>query len=123
MGHVMAFSSTRKHPRFAVTIGGTAGLSDGVGATADTAMVFEGELLTRILLECYENNNGRTTTFTILDENGCQIYTAAGNATGAAGNCWAPTGGIELDGDYTIRLLHSGAGATAGIDYVTLFVR
>jgi hypothetical protein len=117
MGH-----STHKYPRKSITIGGTAGLSGGVGATADTAMSFVGEILTRVLLECYNSNNGLTRTLAFLDAQGVTAYSAAAIAD-AANTSWAPTGGIELDGTYNLRLLQSGAGATAGVDYLTLFTR
>jgi hypothetical protein len=120
MGHTLSQASTRKHPRTAFSIGGTGG-SGGVGATADVTFKFDGEILTRLILEAYDNKNALTTTLSILDENGVSIYSAGALPTGSSN--FAPTGGVELDGSYTLRLLQSGAGATLGTDYLTLFVR
>jgi hypothetical protein len=122
MGHVVSSSSTRKHPRVAVPIGGTAGVAGSYGATADMAMQFDGELLTRWVYELYQSNNGLTRTLSIIDENGVTVYTGPAH-TDNTKSSYAPTGGVELDGTYTVRLLQSAGGATAGIDYLTLFVR
>ena len=121
MGHVMSSASTRKHPRVAITIGGTADYSGGVGATADKSIQFDGEILIQILLEAYQSNNALTRTISLLDANGVTAYSAPA-VPDAANTLWNPTGGVALDGLYTVRDKQSGVGATAGIDYLTLFV-
>ncbi len=116
MGHTMSRASTRKHPRTAFTFG------VGSSGPVDASMHFDGEVLTRYVIEGYSAGSSLTRTPSFIDENGVTVYTGAANAD-AIKTSVAPTGGIELDGDYTVRMTPGATPATGGVDYLTLFVR
>lgn len=116
MGHVLGQSSVRKHPKIALTYGGATGTSGSASVN------FEGEILVQALLTNYDSLNALTRSLIILDADGATAYSAGGIGD-AQSTLWAPTGGIALDGTYTVKLLQSGAGATGGTDHLTLFVK
>jgi hypothetical protein len=111
-----------KFPRTLFTVGGTGGSGAGVGATADLQVEFKGELLTNILLEAYNSQNALTRAISFIDAQGVTAYSAAAIPDNA-NTFFAPTGGVPLDGMYTVRDKQSGAGATVGSDYLTLFLQ
>ena len=118
MEHVLSRSSSRKHQRRGVSI-----LTSNLNA--DTAFIFEGEVLTRYLLECFNDPNASARQLIVLDENSVTIYSGPTHSNN--GNYSVPVD-IELDGNYTVRIALSGGAsagtfATGGVDYLTLFVR
>jgi hypothetical protein len=116
MGHVLGQSSVRKHPKMAFIYGGATGTS------GSASVEFEGETLIQALLTNYNSLAALTRSLIILDADGVTAYNAGGVGD-AQSTLWAPTGGIALDGVYTVKLLQSAAGATGGTDYLTLFVK
>ena len=115
MGHVLGRSSARKHPKIPFIYGGATGTS------GSTYVEFEGEILIQALLTNYNSLNALTRSLIILDADGVTAYNAGGIGD-AQSTVWAPTGGVALDGIYTVKLLQSAAGATGGTDNLTLFV-
>ena len=92
------------------------------GTTFDNTFVFEGEVLTRYVLECADTTSNRTRTLSIIDANSITVFTGAAHADNA--NYSIPCD-VELDGTYTFRLTLSGTTGDAGTitDYLTLFSR
>jgi hypothetical protein len=122
MGHTLSQASTRKHPRAAISI-------KALGALDVLTIKFDGEILSRMLYEACNLTNTPSRQILILDVNGATYYSGP-TFTNNAGTPYAPTGGIELDGTYTIQPVLAGgaSGATGGTgpgdtDYLTLFVR
>jgi hypothetical protein len=120
MGHVLSSRSIGKHPRVALSVLTT-------GLTIDTSFIFEGEFLIDYLLECFnESGNTPARSISIIDENSVVVY--AGPTHSNNGNyLYGPTGGIPLDGKYTVRETLSGGASggsagTSGTDHLTLFV-
>jgi hypothetical protein len=116
MGHTMSQASTRKHPRTAFTF------TTGSSGPVDVSMTFDGEVLTRYVIEGYSAGSSLTRTPSFIDENGVTVYTGAVNSD-AGKVSYAPTGGVELDGNYTVRMTPGATPGTGGVDYLTLFVR
>ena len=114
MGNVLSRRTCGKHPRTSYAIAAT-------GTTFDATFIFEGEVLTRYILECYDSTGDRTRTLSIIDANSVTIFTGAAHADAA--NYSVPVD-VDLDGTYTLRITLSGvAGGTGGVDYLTIFTR
>ena len=96
-------------------------LITAAGTTFDKpGVTFDGDILTRYILQCGDTTNDVTRTLSIIDVNSITIYTGAAHADAA--NYSIPVD-VELCGTYTFRLTLSGAAGNIVNDYLTLFLR
>lgn len=92
-----------------------------VGTTFDwIGVIFDGNILTRYVLEVANYTDAVTTTLSIIDANSVTIYTGAAHAENA--NYSIPVD-VELVGTYTFRLTLSAVASGVATDYLTLFTR
>lgn len=107
-------ASCRKRSRTAIAIAAS-------GTSFTQSYTFEGEVLTRYLLECYDATAVATRTLSIVDANSKTIWTGAAHTDASTNSIPVD---IELDGVYTFTItLDTAATGTGGTDYLTLFTR
>lgn len=115
MGHTLDHVSTRKKDRKAFSVLST-------GLNSKNSFIFDGEILSRYMIEAGADTNTPSRKIQIVDANGVTYFDGPTFPDGKVSQ-HAPTGGIELDGKYDIYMILGATGSTLGVsDYLTMFV-